>query len=112
MLDLANITKADRIDTLAQNTRYEVANLVPRMRENVIWTAREIRLAEWLTSKAVVRRNVDSVEIVVPSGRANEKLGYLLYACLERAWCSQLHTTMAVPVDGYTRDNVHGLQVL
>lgn len=112
MLDLANVTKADAIGALAQGARHEVAELVNRMRESVTWTAREIRLAEWLTGKARVREAADSVEIVVPGGRANEKLGYLLYACLERAWNTQLDTPLALEVEGYTRSNVHGLQII
>ena len=91
---------------LATATRAELDALLPRMRDNVIWTAQEIRLAAWLVSKAVVRQGATFVEIVVPGGRANQRLGYLLYACLERA-AEQVGLVQLV--EGYTRDNVHGL---
>lgn len=109
---MANIVQADRIDALAQGVRTELAGLVDRMRESVTWTAVEIRLAEWLVGKAAIRVNDASVEIVVPGGRANEKLGYLLYACLERAWGELEGTALALEVNGYTRDNVHGLEII
>jgi hypothetical protein len=109
---MANIVQADRIDALAQGVRTELAGLVDRMRDSVTWTTREISMAVWLISKATVRVNDNSVEIMVPAGRANEKLGYLLYACLERAWGELEGTALALEVDGYTRDNVHGLRIV
>lgn len=100
---------SNSLNALAAETRTELNSLLARMRDNVIWTAQEIRLAEWLVSRSRVRQGLTYVEILVPAGRANDKIGYLLYACLERAANT---TGQVMELEGYTRSNAHGLKTI